>query len=81
MNNDMGKDKRLSFRSSVQVAYYLEENKTSWNVDVQELESVVEKARTHCKPRAIVIINPGNPTGTWNVLKFIMESLVVMEIP
>jgi len=32
---------------------------------VQELEAIVEKARNqNCDLRAVVVINPGNPTGT-----------------
>ncbi|PSN48156.1 hypothetical protein C0J52_08726 [Blattella germanica] len=34
-----------------------------WNVDICELETVINKAKEVCNPKAIVIINPGNPTG------------------
>lgn len=44
------------------IPYFLnEENK--WGLDIDELERALEEARPHCDPRAIVIINPGNPTG------------------
>ncbi|ODM93333.1 Alanine aminotransferase 2 [Orchesella cincta] len=46
------------------VPYYLDEHEDGWDVNVQELETIVEKAREeNCEPRAVVVINPGNPTG------------------
>jgi len=45
-----------------QIPYYLDESK-GWGLDVAELERSVKAAKEHCEPRAIVIINPGNPTG------------------
>jgi len=45
-----------------QVGYYLDESR-NWALDVQELERSIKEAKTRCKVRAIVIINPGNPTG------------------
>lgn len=38
-----------------------------WEVNVPYLKKIVEKAREFCKPKIIVVINPGNPTG--NVLQ------------
>jgi aspartate/methionine/tyrosine aminotransferase len=32
-------------------------------MDIAELQRAVDEAKKHCIPRAIVIINPGNPTG------------------
>lgn len=59
-----------------QIGYYLNED-TNWDIDISELECALEKAKLHCHPRAIVIINPGNPTGQVlsyenivNVIKF-----------
>lgn len=46
----------------VQVNYYLDEERT-WALDVAELRRALLKAREHCCPRALCIINPGNPTG------------------
>lgn len=44
------------------VPYYLnEENK--WSLDVPELERAIAAAKGKCVPRAICVINPGNPTG------------------
>lgn len=50
---------------ATQVAYYLDEHKSGWTVNVEELETIVHKAKDNCEPRAIVVINPGNPTGTY----------------
>jgi len=45
------------------VHYYLEEEK-GWTLSLSHLEEVVEKARKDgITPRALVCINPGNPTG------------------
>jgi len=48
-----------------QIGYYLNEDK-NWSLDVSELERAYSEACKECQPRAIVVINPGNPTG--NVL-------------
>jgi len=45
-----------------QVGYYLDEAK-NWALDPQELERAINEAKSRCSPRAIVVINPGNPTG------------------
>ena len=43
--------------------YYLDEDK-NWGVDAEEIESRILNAKDlGVRPRAIVIINPGNPTG------------------
>lgn len=44
------------------ISYYLNEEK-NWGLDVEELNRSIAEARKTCNPRAIVIINPGNPTG------------------
>ncbi|CAG7829707.1 unnamed protein product, partial [Allacma fusca] len=38
----------------------------AWSLDTAELRRAIQVARFRSSPRAIVIINPGNPTG--NVL-------------
>lgn len=48
-----------------QIGYFLNEDK-NWSLDIAELERAYNEAAKTCNPRAIVIINPGNPTG--NVL-------------
>lgn len=52
----------LAELNAVQINYYLDEDKC-WSLDVSELKRSVDAARQHCNPRAICIINPGNPTG------------------
>lgn len=45
-----------------QIDYYLnEENK--WSLDIPELERSLNDAKKSIYPRALVVINPGNPTG------------------
>merc|ERR1739844_29745 len=48
-----------------QVGYFLNEDK-NWSLDMAEIERAYNAAASKCAVRAIVIINPGNPTG--NVL-------------
>ena len=55
----------LAEYNMAQCGYYLNEEK-NWSLDVSELERCITEARKTCNPRAIVVINPGNPTG--NVL-------------
>ena len=44
------------------IPYYLNES-NGWSLDVDELERAIAEARPHCIPKAICVINPGNPTG------------------
>ncbi|XP_022919921.1 alanine aminotransferase 1 [Onthophagus taurus] len=46
----------------VPVSYYLNEE-SGWSLEIDELERAVEEAKRDCLPRALVLINPGNPTG------------------
>lgn len=48
-----------------QVGYYLDES-TNWGLEISELERAYEEGKKLCNPKALVVINPGNPTG--NVL-------------
>nr|XP_031295779.1 alanine aminotransferase 1 isoform X2 [Camelus dromedarius] len=52
----------LAELNAVQVDYYLDEER-AWAVDVAELRRALRQARDHCRPRALCVINPGNPTG------------------
>ena len=45
-----------------QVGYYLDESR-GWALDVAELERSYSAAKEKCDIKAIVVINPGNPTG------------------
>ncbi|KAI9476564.1 MAG: pyridoxal phosphate-dependent transferase [Benjaminiella poitrasii] len=53
----------LSLYGATPVPYYLDES-TGWSLDIGQLETVVTNARKQgTDVRALVIINPGNPTG------------------
>lgn len=52
----------LAELGAVQINYYLNEEKC-WSLDISELQRALDEARLHCNPRALCIINPGNPTG------------------
>ncbi|KAL5961287.1 Alanine aminotransferase 2 [Taenia solium] len=52
----------ISEYDAYQINYYLDED-NNWNLNVTELERALSTAKENCKPRAIVVINPGNPTG------------------
>lgn len=45
-----------------QIGYYLDESK-NWGLDINELQRSIDEAKKTSAVRAIVIINPGNPTG------------------
>ncbi|KAF5273290.1 hypothetical protein FQR65_LT04712 [Abscondita terminalis] len=45
-----------------QIEYYLNEE-TNWQLEIEELERAFDEYSKQCTPRAIVVINPGNPTG------------------
>ena len=53
-----------------QIPYYLNED-DNWSLDLFELQRSLEQARQYCVPRALVVINPGNPTGQYCVHSFI----------
>lgn len=52
----------ISEYDAYQINYYLDED-NNWNLNVPELERALAEAKENCKPRALVVINPGNPTG------------------
>ncbi|XP_036375219.1 alanine aminotransferase 2-like isoform X2 [Megalops cyprinoides] len=52
----------LAELGAVQINYYLNEEQC-WSLDISELKRSLAAARRHCNPRALCIINPGNPTG------------------
>lgn len=76
----------LSLLNARPVSYYLDEPK-NWSTDLPAIQSALTAARdAGTDVRAIVVINPGNPTGTnlpaaniADILKFAArESLVVL---
>lgn len=44
------------------IPYYMNED-NNWSLDLSELKRAIEAAKPKCLPRAICVINPGNPTG------------------
>uniref|UniRef100_A0A8C1PXL5 Alanine aminotransferase 1 n=1 Tax=Cyprinus carpio TaxID=7962 RepID=A0A8C1PXL5_CYPCA len=52
----------LAELGAVQISYYLDED-NCWSLDISELRRALQEAKKHCSPRALCIINPGNPTG------------------
>lgn len=44
------------------IGYYLDE-KNNWSLDLNELQRAYDESKKYCEARAIVVINPGNPTG------------------
>nr|XP_003422988.1 alanine aminotransferase 1 [Loxodonta africana] len=52
----------LAELDAAQVNYYLDEEH-AWALDVSELRRALAQARDRCRPRALCVINPGNPTG------------------
>ena len=52
--------------------FYLLDEDNNWGLNMSELKKKLDGARPHCLPRALVLINPGNPTGTWNVHLFVI---------
>lgn len=54
----------LTLVNSTCVQYYLDENK-NWSCNPSYLEEIIEEAKTEgLDLRALVVINPGNPTGS-----------------
>lgn len=53
----------LAQHDGVALPYHLDETK-GWSTSIEEIEAAVAKAnKDGVKPKALVIINPGNPTG------------------
>jgi len=52
----------ISEYSAHQVGYYLDEE-NNWALSIDELERAYNASLEKCQPKAICIINPGNPTG------------------
>ena len=52
--------------------FYLLDEDNNWGLNMSELKKKLDGARPHCLPRALVLINLGNPTGTLNVYRFVI---------
>jgi len=48
-------------------------------MDIAELQRAVDEAKKHCIPRAIVVINPGNPTGVLHTFLFLSEDILLLR--
>lgn len=67
------------------IPYYLVEEK-NWGLELEELNSSVKKAKeSGILPRALVVINPGNPTGSCltdqnmeQIIKFCHENNILL---
>ena len=44
---------------------------------MSELKKKLDEARPYCLPRALVLINPGNPTGALNVYPFVITCNII----
>ncbi|XP_013785154.1 alanine aminotransferase 2-like [Limulus polyphemus] len=62
-----------------EICYFLDEE-NEWALSIQELKRAINEARAHCEPRVLVVVNPGNPTGsvltyknTEDIVKFAHE--------
>jgi len=69
----------LVFQSAhFQIGYYLDESR-AWGLEIAELQHAVDEARKHCIPRAIVVINPGNPTGVQHTCPLLSEDILLLR--
>jgi aspartate/methionine/tyrosine aminotransferase len=48
-------------------------------MDIAELQRAVDEAKKRCIPRAIVVINPGNPTGVQHTCLFLSEDILLLK--
>lgn len=75
----------ISLVDATPVPYYLNE-KDNWGLDIKELKTSVDEARKNGTDiRALVIINPGNPTGQClseenirDIIRFAHEERIVL---
>jgi alanine transaminase len=70
--------------NAYQIDYYLDENK-EWGMNTVELQKALDEAKDQCVPRALVVINPGNPTGQVlsrscmeDIIKFCIHNRLVL---
>ena len=59
--------------------FYLLDEDNNWGLNMSELKKKLDGARPHCLPRALVLINPGNPTGTLDVYRFVITCSNINE--
>ncbi|VEL15802.1 unnamed protein product [Protopolystoma xenopodis] len=70
--------------ATFKIDYYLDEAH-NWGLSTNELERAMSEADGHCQPRAIIVINPGNPTGQvlptsvmYDVIRFAVKYNLVL---
>ena len=66
------------------ISYYLDED-NQWALDINELQRALNESKSSCRPKAIVVINPGNPTGSVltrenivDIIKFAKENRLII---
>ena len=65
----------LALLKGIAIPYYLSEE-TNWSLCVSDLQESLQKARSEgTNPRALVVINPGNPTGGC-LVESVMEDVI-----
>lgn len=52
----------ISEYNAEKIGYYLDES-NFWSLRIEELERAYQESLEKCEPKAVVLINPGNPTG------------------
>lgn len=62
----------ISEFNAEKIGYYLDEE-DNWSLKVNELERAYQDSLERCEPKAICLINPGNPTGQVLSLENIQE--------
>lgn len=60
------------------VGYYLDED-NNWALDVSELQRAIKEAESLCQVRAIVVINPGNPTGSVRTTPYLLHVIKTFQ--
>lgn len=61
-----------------QVPYYLDEA-TGWGLEISELQKQLDEAKSNgISVRALVVINPGNPTGQVSAQFPLLHSLYIL---
>uniref|UniRef100_A0A3P8VRQ5 alanine transaminase n=1 Tax=Cynoglossus semilaevis TaxID=244447 RepID=A0A3P8VRQ5_CYNSE len=74
----------MNLLGAILVPYYLDEE-NGWELHVQELHRALASAKGVCNPRAVYIINPGNPVGQvqskksmQEVIQFVYEKRLIL---
>ncbi|OMJ80109.1 hypothetical protein SteCoe_19707 [Stentor coeruleus] len=54
----------ITIKKGQAIGYYMDSSDGYWSLNIEEMQRSVDLAKkNHIKPRALVVINPGNPTG------------------